>query len=205
MVVPVVLCALLIGSSCSGGEGAGGEASTTTAARPAPPGPPTDACALLDEGEVEAISPGASRGAGDDGVAGEGTETDVAGDGSLPGGAASTRYADCSWPATEGASLYLTWVQPSPTPSATTWLERTIVQSADPVGMVVEPLEAEVAELDAALLVQDDTVLRVAGVVSGTDLITIEVLHPPVAEGSTEQEALVAALELAAGRLLGQD
>jgi hypothetical protein len=189
----VALCALLIGSACSGGDEAGGDHGTA-AAQPAPPGPPTDACALLDEGEVAAIAPGSES-------AGEGTETepDQVADSAV--GAPVTRYADCSWPAIDGAGAYLTWVQPSPSPNAVVWLERAIAQSADPEGQEAVALELGEEGLDAAELVRDGTVLRIVGVVRDTDLITIEVLQPPVVVGSPEQSALEQALVAAAHRL----
>jgi len=198
----VALCALLLGSACSGGEELGGDAETTTT-QLAPPGPPTDACALLDPDEVAAVAPG-SEGPG------EGTESepDTMGDDAVTGtnsgssgGTPVTRYADCSWPAIEHAGVYLTWVQPSPSPSAMVWLERAIAQSAAPDGQEAMPVEVDEPGIDAAVLVDDGIVLRVAGVVGGEDLITIEVLDPPAAEGSPEQAALVDALVAAARRL----
>lgn len=183
------LSALLLVTGCGGDEGSGADRSTTTAAEPRSPGPPADACALLTAEEVEAVvGPPAGKGAGTQSL----PEADSS--------AERTLYADCSWPDASSLHLYLTWVQPPPTPDPVAWVERLIQQSGDlGVDQVAQPFELD--GVAAAALVDGDQLLRVATVVGGTDLLSIEALDPTVAVGSPEAEALKDALAAAAGRL----
>lgn len=177
--------------ACGADDGAGADRASTTAA-PEPPGAPTDACALLDPSEVEALI-----GEADDG---EGTESGPPPE-DAPAGAAATSYADCAWPSASEPRLFLTWVQPSPSPNAEVWLERSVAQSLEGADQQVRPLEVDEPGLDAGMVVAEGRVLRVAGVLDDEDLLTLEVYDPPVEEGSSESDALVDALEAAASRL----